>query len=58
MSQPERPPLREVKTMSVPAPDNTASDFHFLAIWEESIAFMEREGASWDLEPEKVLARV
>lgn len=44
--------------MSVPAPDNTASDFHFLAIWEESIAFMEREGASWDLEPEKVLARV
>lgn len=34
--------------------DDMASDFHFLALWEESIAFMEREGASWEMEPEKV----
>lgn len=34
--------------------DDMASDFHFLALWEESITFMERENASWEMEPEKV----
>lgn len=36
--------------------DDMTSELQFLALWEEACAFMEREGTSWDPEPERAPA--